>query len=172
MSITIFAAMKEVIANPTAEGLARIKEMIENWEAKSGSNTLYYLTAYREDGVDSCRGCIMARSGSDFQTFGSNDETEFVSEWANLIHFDMTHDLEYCDYEYTLTIDGIRYDSAKCHPLYDKAKALVADIIDAEKKKEEERAQRSKIAAEEARIKQEKAQLAALLSKYGTDASN
>lgn len=175
MSATIIAAMKEVLANPDAEGLARIQKMIEDWEElreSEGWNPYrYHLTAYRPDSVETCRGCVVDRSGSDFQIIAHDDEYQFIRGWANLIHFDMTSGREYAGYEYYLDIDGIRYDNGGNHPLYTKAKAIAEDMERVKKEEKEERERLSRIAAEESKIQQEKAQLAALLAKYGNPAS-
>src|SRR5574343_837212 len=113
---TLLEQLKRIVSDTNQdpavlmEQWAGILELIALYDAKHDINrtqSKYTLTAYREDGVSSCRGCITGRSGSDFQLIESDDEETFIKEWANLIHFNRTREDVYCEYEFTLFYDGM-----------------------------------------------------------------
>ena len=63
------------------------------------------LITYREDGVDTCRGCVMDRSSSDFSLNVFTDIESLVQHWAKH-RWNLPQGREYCSTEYTLIIDG------------------------------------------------------------------
>jgi hypothetical protein len=69
-------------------------------------NYTYTLVGYREDGVDTCRGCVMDRSGSDFFLSVFFTAEEVAAEWARRLFAEESMGREYCSFEYTLLLDG------------------------------------------------------------------
>ena len=63
------------------------------------------LITYREDGVDTCRGCVMDRSSSDFSLNVFTDIESLVQHWAKH-RWNLPEGREFCETEYTLLIDG------------------------------------------------------------------
>ncbi len=72
--------------------------------------TTYTVVAYREDGVDTCRGCVMDRSSSafDLRTFQSADE---AAAWQADKLMTSPSGREYCSWEFTWLVDGLDADS-------------------------------------------------------------
>lgn len=66
----------------------------------------YTLVCYRANGVDTCRGCVMGRSDSDFElrVFTSPEDVAFL--WAQKLRENASNGREYCDWDITLLIDG------------------------------------------------------------------
>jgi hypothetical protein len=73
--------------------------------------TTYTVLAYREDAVDTCRGCVMDRSSSAFEVkcFQSNDEA--IKYWAEKRYADTTSERHLASWELTLLVDGLDRDS-------------------------------------------------------------
>lgn len=69
-------------------------------------NYTYTLVGYREDGVDTCRGQVMDRSGSDFFLSVFPTAEEVAAEWARRLFAEEDSGREYCSFEYTLLLDG------------------------------------------------------------------
>ncbi len=65
----------------------------------------YTLVAYRADGVDFCRNCVMGRSSSDFDLSVFTDAHELAKYWAKH-SFNAPRGPEYDSYEYTLLLNG------------------------------------------------------------------
>lgn len=72
------------------------------------------LITYREDGVDTCRGCVMDRSSSDFSLNVFTDIESLVQHWAKH-RWNLPEGREFCETEYTLLIDGA--EPYTCHDL-------------------------------------------------------
>jgi len=66
----------------------------------------YTLIGYREDGVDTCRGCVMERSSSDFFLKVCFTKEEVAAEWARRLFDEESKGREYCSFEYTLLLNG------------------------------------------------------------------
>jgi hypothetical protein len=69
-------------------------------------NFTYTLVGYREDGIDTCRGCEMGRSSSDFFLSVHATADEAATEWARRLFAEEGRGREYCAFEYTLLLDG------------------------------------------------------------------
>lgn len=127
-------------------------------------NFTYTLVGYREDGVDTCRGCVMERSSSDFFLKVCFTAEDVAAEWARRLFDEESNGREYCSFEYTLLLDG-RDDNndpdswkvdALCNPETGEGwaeearagvKARVAELfaqLKAEKLAAEERAKQAK----------------------------
>lgn len=76
---------------------------------------IYTLIAYRPNGIDSCRGCIMGRSDSDFNVFyySAEDRQKLVGDYAQYLVFDheSIEEREICNWELTVLIDGMAQES-------------------------------------------------------------
>lgn len=66
---------------------------------------VYTLVAYRANGVDTCRNCVMGQSDSDFELSVSLDAESLAASWAHH-RLNAPRGREYCGYEYTLLING------------------------------------------------------------------
>ena len=71
----------------------------------SNPSFFYTLIAYREDGVDTCRGCVMDRSSSAFSLESATDAETIAGIWATA-RFNEPEGREYCETEYTLLLNG------------------------------------------------------------------
>ncbi len=72
--------------------------------------TTYTVIAYREDGVDTCRGCVMDRSSSDF-ALGVFQSAGEAAAWHADKLFNSPSGREYCSWEFTWLVDGLDSDS-------------------------------------------------------------
>lgn len=152
--------------------------------------TTYTVVAYRPDGVDTCRGCVMDRSSSDFELRCFQDLTE-AARWQADKLMDSPSGREYCSWEFTLLVDGmddngwweVYGDSDREEPPFDQYRRLVDEAWAARKKAKEEQARLAQEAAErEAALKRERdaqakearerAELARLQARYGATPSN
>lgn len=71
---------------------------------------VYTLLAYRPNGVDTCRGCVMGTSDSDFKVQVFTDTQALTEAWAQLLLESSQAAREVCSVEFTLLIDGLDYD--------------------------------------------------------------
>lgn len=69
----------------------------------------YTLLAYRPNGVDTCRNCVMGRSDSDFEVFSAKSAEQLADQWAKH-RMSRPSGYEYCSTEYTLLVDGLSDD--------------------------------------------------------------
>jgi len=65
----------------------------------------FTLIAYRPDGADYCRGCLMEQSSSEFSLSTADSADAIAQNWARL-RFDAPQGREYGDTEYTLLLNG------------------------------------------------------------------
>lgn len=134
-------------------------------------NYTYTLIGYREDGIDTCRGCEMGRSSSDFFLKVCFTAEEVAAEWARRLFEEEDKGREYCSFEYTLLLDGRDADhdpdgwqvDGLCNPetgegwaeeARARVQARVAELLSqlkAEKLAADERAKQVKAAQELAR---------------------
>ncbi len=152
--------------------------------------TTYTVVAYRPDGVDTCRGCVMNRSSSDFELRCFQD-LQAAAQWQADKLMDSPSGREYCSWEFTLLVDGLDADSWwQLHgdsdleePPFDQYRKLVDKAWAVRKKAEEEKARLAQEVAErEAALKRERdaqakearerAELERLQARYGTAPSN
>lgn len=149
--------------------------------------TVYTLVAYRPNGVDTCRGCVMGQSDSDFAmgTFKSADEA--AQFWAQKRWDDLGRGREACHWEVTVLINGVSRDDLWQidDNLYDELEPLFDDLHqrneqafkalqdkDAEEKRVQAQKEEQARRAQQARAAQEKrtrdlAELARLQELYG-----
>ncbi len=158
---------------------------------------VYTLVAYRENGVDTCRGCVMGTSDSAFSLEVFTDVDKLVKAWAKAI-FSEVKEREYCSTDYTLLLNGYDAqsepsswdDDAPCDVetglcWYEVERTRVTTLLDAEcaqvraarqseKDRQEQLAEARRLQeAEQARIAQEAAerqQYQALRAKFGDPA--
>jgi hypothetical protein len=75
----------------------------------------YTLVAYRPNGVDTCRGCVMGRSDSDFWLSVHTSAEDVAAEWAqSLFKESQNQEREVCSIEYTLLVDGRDENNDRC----------------------------------------------------------
>lgn len=67
----------------------------------------YTLLHYLSNGYDSCRGCEMGRSSSDFEYFMFFSEQEIVDKYAELLTKEELEQDIFGSHEYTILIDGL-----------------------------------------------------------------
>lgn len=72
---------------------------------------VYTLIVYRPNAVDTCRGCVMGQSDSDFSLQTFYDEAALVQAWAQILCESAGRDREYASDEVTLLVDGLDYDA-------------------------------------------------------------
>ena len=68
---------------------------------------VYTLIAYRENGTDSCRGCIIAQSDSAHKTIITENIDKIALEFANLNFQDKYSEREVCGWEVTILMNGM-----------------------------------------------------------------
>lgn len=155
---------------------------------------IYTLVAYRENGVDTCRGCVMGRSDSAFELTVFTDADKLARHWARHMA-DAPHGLEYCSYEYTLLLNGhdrdndpdwddeAYLDPATGQSWYELERERVQQLVEAETSaiQQAQRLEQQRLAAEaeakrqvqarreaEATEARERAELARLQAKFGS----
>ena len=76
------------------------------------TETYLTLIAYRADGMDSCRGCVMGTSSSDFVIEDFTHIESLAHRYASIKFSEWGHkeDREYCKYEIYVMINGERYN--------------------------------------------------------------
>jgi hypothetical protein len=151
--------------------------------------TNYTIIAYRPDGVDTCRGCVMGRTGSELETgfFGNLlDAATFAIGFENR---EGEADLSYAAWEITLLADGLGESEwwedkdwrEVEHDPFEEFRSLRDEAVraDAEKRRLEkerkeaaaaEQRRRQAVAAAFAREESERVQLRALKEKYPDEA--
>lgn len=159
-------------------------------QARATPLSVYTLLAYRPNGVDTCRGCVMGQSDSDFTAHYFTSADELVNTWARLRLDSLGTPREVCNVEFTLLINGLdenswwnvfndAYDRAEVdepefHALSDAAETQL-EVLRAEKhelelKRQEAQAQ-VELLAQLAKRRQvaadERAEYERLRSKYG-----
>lgn len=119
------------------------------------SKTNYTLIHYLSNGSDSCRGCEMGRSSSDFDIFFFDNKEDIVDKYSELLVEEYFEEDVFGCHEYVVLINGVdctnSYDEEQdeTNPLFDRivneadknAKILIAA-------KQLEREQATKIKAE------------------------
>lgn len=68
---------------------------------------LYTLIAYRPNGSDSCRGCLMGQSDSDHKIIITENMDKVSAEWAKFKFEDKYADREFCHWDVTLLRNGM-----------------------------------------------------------------
>lgn len=104
---------------------------------------VYTLVAYRANGVDTCRNCVMGQSNSDFELNVFTDAEALAKHWAKH-QFNAPHGREYGSFEYTLLLNGRdEYndpswdDEAECDPVTGELwasleRTRIREMVDAE----------------------------------------
>ena len=144
-------------------------ELLKDDFAEYLENTFRYtLHAYRENGADYCRGCLMGSSHSDYKVISKNTKEELINEFAKLIHFNNTSGLEYAAYEFTLYEYGqdLTY-SEDYDDILSEATNIAKDSEAYEKKLQEEKEMIRLAEARKRKEAAEKEELARLIKQYG-----
>lgn len=69
---------------------------------------IYTVLAYRPNGADYCKGCLMGTSDSDFE-FHTGDNLDQAARFAAEIEFGAPEGYEFCGYEFTYLVNGKEY---------------------------------------------------------------
>ena len=148
--------------------------------------TIYTVIAYRENGLDTCRGCAMGRSDSAFDYISTTDIKEAAAFCSDKNLASKNSGREYCSWELTCLIDGMDdnlwWDHNQDHtgdtPFGQLSNAIAEDATTAllirqeEQKRIEAEQERRRSAAEAERAqlwkeKQERIEFERLSEKYG-----
>lgn len=152
---------------------------------------IYSLICYRPDGVDTCRGCVMDRSSSDFEAIVSDNINDIIALWLKKREDEDAHKSEraYGDWETTLLLNGhcswtnnfesrVEMDEATSEKfaeiealLHQKNQERILGKEVARKAAEEKAtlvAEQKKVAAKIAKEAAEKAEYDRLKAKFGT----
>ena len=68
---------------------------------------IYTLICYRANGQDTCRGCEMGRSDSDFEAITSDNINNILALWLEKEEANERKEREYCSWEINFLINGI-----------------------------------------------------------------
>jgi len=119
------------------------------------TSNAYTIIAYRPEGADYCRGCLMDSSSSDHAIRYCETEQEAAEAIAGY-RFESNHSgREYASWETTLLIDGRNYVETDEYPdAFDRVEAQAQQHLQRLEQEHREEEQRQKDA--EARRKQEK----------------
>ena len=147
--------------------------------------TNYTIIAYRPNGVDTCRGCVMGTTGSELETGFFKDVLEAATFAAGFENRPEEADLSYSAWEVTLLIDGLDENGwwedkdwrEEVQDPFDDFRSLRSKAIEAvaEKRRQErkrqqdieaEKRRRQAVAAAKAAEDAERLQLRALKEKY------
>jgi hypothetical protein len=151
--------------------------------------TNYTIIAYRPDYVDTCRGCVMGRTGSEMETGFFTDLATAAAHAAGFETREGEADPAYASWEITLLVDGLGenewwhgrdWTETDLDP-FEEFRSLTEAAIKAEaerrvmeRKRLEEVAaverKRKSAAAATAREAAERSQLRALMEKYPDEA--
>lgn len=151
--------------------------------------TNYTIIAYRPDHVDTCRGCVMGRTGSELETGFFDNPLEAATFAVGFENREGEADPSYAAWEITLLVDGlgenewwadkdwqeVEHDPfAEFGSLRDEAVRAVAEKRRLEKERKvaaaAEQHRRQAAAAAAAREEAERVQLRALKEKYPDEA--
>jgi len=144
-------------------------------------NNHYTLIAYRPNGDDYCRGCLMDSSDSAFELTGDDSLEVIANTIAQYIFHNSIREREFCEWEMTFLINGIYvsgtgdYSSSRETPdeyykiwddVYTKGANLAGELI--QKKKAEDITKRNaQIEAQRLlEVEKERKELQRLLNKY------
>ncbi|NDV50369.1 hypothetical protein [Salipiger sp. PrR003] len=126
--------------------------------------TTYTVLAYRPNGADYCKGCLMGTSDSDFE-FEAFESAEEAARYAGefLFHDQLKTELEVDCYELTFLIDGVEDHERNVEAM---AEANMQERLEAHRKAEAERKKEEEAAAERKREELEKRKHAEELAKF------
>ena len=149
--------------------------------------TTYTIVAYRPDGVDTCRNCVMGRSSSDFELRVFRSAEEAADFWAAKDFESAYRAREYCSWELTLLVDGLDYETwdqvhgndtceepphtqveARSKALLGQRQAAKAEAEHRARAQAEVEAAAQRAAQAAAREQEERAELRRLLKEYGS----
>ena len=102
--------------------------------------TTYTVLAYRENGVDTCRNCVMDQSDSafEFKVFDTSDEA--AQFWAEKVYDSLTSARHFCSWDLTLLVNGKEdYDEdIEYVDIKERAKPYIAALQEKERKRKED----------------------------------
>jgi len=120
---------------------------------------IFTLIAYRPNGIDTCRGCLMGQSDSDLEINSYTDIESIAKAIFKYKEIDKKSDREYCDYDLTILINGHdRYSCAdddegnRIYELFDEIHNYEEVIKQKEKERLEEEAKQLAIKKENERL--------------------
>jgi hypothetical protein len=130
-----------------------------------GLKMKYLLSAYKPDSHDYCRGCHMASYSSDFQQLETDDKSELIDFWADLLAKELGYNEE--GYQFTLHGDYMKDEFDDFYDLEKEAQAQAKHLIAKreEAKRLEEQAKKER--ERQKQVERDLAQLAELQKKYG-----
>ncbi|NTF17774.1 hypothetical protein G6L37_05125 [Agrobacterium rubi] len=151
--------------------------------------TNYTIIAYRPDAVDTCKGCVMGRTGSDFETGFFKEILEAATFAVGFENRPGEDSLSYASWETMLLVDGLGenewwedkdWREVEQDP-FDEFRSLRSEALraDAERRAQEKKRQeaaeadkRRRQAAAAARVREEaeRVQLRELKEKYPDEA--
>lgn len=121
-------------------------------------NDIFTLIAYRPNGIDTCRGCVMDRSDSDLDIRSYDSIEEVATSIFEYNEISRNSDREYCEYDLTVLINGYqRYETSddsegeRIHNLFEMIDEYENIAKEKDKKKKEEAARLLEIKLKEER---------------------
>lgn len=134
------------------------------------------LLAYKSDSVDICRGCVMARYSPDFKYIGSANKELITSFLADILFANKHLDHGESGYEITFLFNGEEFPEepgfeteGMRNELTRKAEVIVTAKLAEEQRVKTETDRKRQAAAQAAKEKEERQQLATLMEKYEVD---
>ena len=108
---------------------------------------------YRPNGSDSCMGCHMGSSDSDFSIYTAESEDDAAASIANRLEEDSKSDREYCCWESHILLNGLtedeeEYDYKIHRSIFKKAEEMFNDKV----KRDEEIARQLKAKEKEDKL--------------------
>lgn len=103
---------------------------------------IFTLIAYRPNGIDTCRGCLMGQSDSDLEINSYTNIESIAKAIFKYKEIDKKSEREYCDYDLTILINGHDRYSCKDDDEQERIDNIFDEIYNYEeiiKQKEKER---------------------------------
>lgn len=121
-------------------------------------NDIFTLIAYRPNGIDTCRGCVMDRSDSDLEINSYDNIEDIATSIFKYNEISENSDREYCEYDLTILINGYqRYETSddaegeRIYNLFEMIDDYQSIVKEKDKNKKEEAARLLEIRLKEER---------------------
>lgn len=121
-------------------------------------NDIFTLIAYRPNGIDTCRGCVMERSDSDLEINSYDNIEDIATSIFKYNEISENSDREYCEYDLTILINGYqRYETSddaegeRIYNLFEMIDDYQSIVKEKDKNKKEEAARLLEIKLKEDR---------------------